>query len=176
LKRRHNCCRLLGQLTCRRLNSFHACGLVRSSCWIRVAQSFAGKRWGAYFWPRLGQEVLAAFVEGDPDPPIIVASLYNAEQMPPYEGDGLDSKHKKDPNVSGIKANSSLGGTGFNEIRFVIRRTKSRYSSMPSETLKLPRRTIHSLELMVIVTRSSGRKKMAARQATSSKRSTTTSR
>jgi type VI secretion system secreted protein VgrG len=62
--------------------------------------------------------VLAAFVESDPDPPVIVASLYNAEQMPPYEGDGLDSKHKKDPNVSGIKANSSLGGTGFNEIRF----------------------------------------------------------
>jgi type VI secretion system secreted protein VgrG len=89
-----------------------------SSCWIRVAQSFAGKRWGASFWPRLGQEVLVAFVEGDPDQPVIVGSVYNAEQMPPYEGDGLDSKHKKDPNVSGVKSNSTLGGTGFNEIRF----------------------------------------------------------
>ena len=89
-----------------------------SSCWIRVAQSFAGKRWGASFWPRLGQEVLVAFVEGDPDQPVIVGSVYNAEQMPPYEGDGLDSKHKKDPNVSGVKTNSTLGGTGFNEIRF----------------------------------------------------------
>src|SRR6516162_8469095 len=89
-----------------------------SSCWIRVAQSFAGKRWGASFWPRLGQEVLVAFVEGDPDQPVIVGSVYNAEQMPPYEGDGLDPNHKNDPNVSGIKTNSTLGGTGFNEIRF----------------------------------------------------------
>jgi type VI secretion system secreted protein VgrG len=89
-----------------------------SSCWIRVAQSFAGKRWGASFWPRLGQEVLVAFVEGDPDQPVIVGSVYNAEQMPPYEGDGLDSKHKRDPNVSGMKSNTTLGGVGFNEIRF----------------------------------------------------------
>ncbi|MBV8101762.1 MAG: type VI secretion system tip protein VgrG [Verrucomicrobia bacterium] len=89
-----------------------------SSCWIRVGQWFAGKRWGASFWPRLGQEVLVAFVEGDPDQPVIVGSVYNAEQMPPYEGDGLDSKHKNDPNVSGVKTNTTLGGIGFNEIRF----------------------------------------------------------
>ncbi|MGA8658071.1 MAG: type VI secretion system tip protein TssI/VgrG [Chthoniobacterales bacterium] len=89
-----------------------------SSCWIRVAQSFAGKRWGSSFWPRLGQEVLVTFEEGDPDRPIIVGSVYNAEQMPPYLGDGLDSKHKNDPNVSGIKTNTTLGGVGFNEIRF----------------------------------------------------------
>jgi type VI secretion system secreted protein VgrG len=89
-----------------------------SSCWIRVAQNFAGKRWGASFWPRLGQEVLVSFEEGDPDRPIIVGSVYNAEQMPPYLGDGLDTKHKNDPNVSGIKTNTTLGGVGFNEIRF----------------------------------------------------------
>jgi type VI secretion system secreted protein VgrG len=89
-----------------------------SSCWIRVAQSFAGKRWGASFWPRLGQEVLVAFVEGDPNQPVIVGSVYNAEQMPPYLGDGLDSKHKNDSNVSGIKSNTTLGGSGFNEFRF----------------------------------------------------------
>jgi type VI secretion system secreted protein VgrG len=89
-----------------------------SSCWIRVGQSSAGKRWGAYSWPRLGQEVLVAFVEGDPDQPVIVGSVYNPEQMPPYLGDGLDSKHKNDPNVSGIKSNTTLGGSGFNEIRF----------------------------------------------------------
>ncbi|MBV8141720.1 MAG: type VI secretion system tip protein VgrG, partial [Verrucomicrobia bacterium] len=89
-----------------------------SSCWIRVAQSFAGKRWGASFWPRLGQEVLVAFVEGDPDQPVIVGSVYNAEQTPPYLGDGLDSKHKNDSNLSGIKSNSTLGGSGFNEFRF----------------------------------------------------------
>jgi type VI secretion system secreted protein VgrG len=89
-----------------------------SSCWIRVAQLFAGKRWGSSFWPRLGQEVLVTFVEGDPDQPVIVGGVYNAEQMPPYEGDGLDPKHKTEPNISGIKTNSTLGGTGFNEIRF----------------------------------------------------------
>jgi len=89
-----------------------------SSCWIRVAQTFAGKRWGGSFWPRLGQEVLVAFVEGNPDEPVIVGSVYNAEQTPPYLGDGLDSKHKNDPNVSGIKSNTTLGGSGFNEFRF----------------------------------------------------------
>jgi type VI secretion system secreted protein VgrG len=89
-----------------------------SSCWIRVAQTFAGKRWGGSFWPRLGQEVLVAFVEGNPDEPVIVGSVYNAEQTPPYLGDGLDSKHKNDANVSGIKSNTTLGGSGFNEFRF----------------------------------------------------------
>lgn len=89
-----------------------------SSCWIRVGQQFAGKRWGASFWPRVGQEVLVAFLEGDPDQPVIVGSVYNAQQMPPYLGDGLDPEHKNDPNVSGIKTNTTLGGIGFNELRF----------------------------------------------------------
>lgn len=89
-----------------------------SSCWVRVAQQWAGKRWGTYFTPRIGQEVLVAFIEGDPDHPIIVGSVYNAEQMPPYLGDGPDDKHKNDPNVSGIKTNTTKGGQGFNELRF----------------------------------------------------------
>ena len=70
-----------------------------SSCWVRVGQLWAGKRWGASFWPRIGQEVIVAFLEGNPDAPIIVGSVYNAEQMPPYLGDGLDSKHPKDNKV-----------------------------------------------------------------------------
>lgn len=90
----------------------------KSTCWVRVAQISAGKRWGASFWPRVGQEVVVAFVEGDPDQPMIVGSLYNNQQMPPYLGDGLDDKHKNDPNVSGIKSNSTKGGEGFNEWRF----------------------------------------------------------
>ncbi len=89
-----------------------------SSCWIRVAQVWAGKRWGASFWPRIGQEVVVDFLEGDPDRPIITGSVYNAEQMPPYLGDGLDGKHKSDNKVSGIKSNTTKEGKGFNEWRF----------------------------------------------------------
>lgn len=89
-----------------------------SSCWVRVGQFWAGKRWGAFFWPRIGQEVIVDFLEGDPDQPIVVGSVYNARQMPPYLGDGPDSKHKNDPKVSGVKSCSTQGGDGFNEIRF----------------------------------------------------------
>jgi type VI secretion system secreted protein VgrG len=91
---------------------------LNSSCWVRVAQLWAGKRWGASFWPRIGQEVVVDFLEGDPDQPIIVGSVYNADQMPPYLGDGPDDKHKKDNKVSGIKTNTTPGGVGFNELRF----------------------------------------------------------
>jgi type VI secretion system secreted protein VgrG len=91
---------------------------ANSSCWIRVATVWAGKRWGATFLPRIGQEVIVDFLEGDPDRPIIVGSVYNADQMPPYLGEGPDSKHKNDPNLSGIKSNTTLGGQGFNEFRF----------------------------------------------------------
>jgi type VI secretion system secreted protein VgrG len=55
-----------------------------SSCWVRVASHWAGKQWGAIHIPRIGQEVVVDFLEGDPDQPIIVGSVYNAEQMPPY--------------------------------------------------------------------------------------------
>ena len=53
-----------------------------SSCWLRVAQVWAGKGWGAFFWPRIGHEVVVTFEEGDPDQPIIIGSVYNAENMP----------------------------------------------------------------------------------------------
>ena len=82
-----------------------------SSCWVRVAHDWAGKRWGAVFLPRIGQEVIVDFLEGDPDQPIIVGSVYNAQEMPPY---ALPDEKTK----STIKSNSSKGGDGFNEIRF----------------------------------------------------------
>ena len=83
-----------------------------SSCWIRVSQSHAGKGWGSIFIPRIGQEVLVAFEEGDPDQPVIVGSLYNAQEMPPY------SLPEEKTKTVLFKSNSSTGGGGHNEIRF----------------------------------------------------------
>jgi type VI secretion system secreted protein VgrG len=82
-----------------------------SSCWIRVSHSWAGKNWGAMWLPRIGQEVIVDFLEGDPDQPIITGRVYNGVQMPPYE---LPVEQTK----STIKSCSSKGGGGFNEVRF----------------------------------------------------------
>ncbi|MBO0720099.1 MAG: type VI secretion system tip protein VgrG [Blastocatellia bacterium] len=84
-----------------------------SSCWVRVSQNWAGKRWGAVFLPRIGQEVIVDFLEGDPDKPIITGRVYNGESMPPY-----DLTVSANKTMSAIKSNSSMGGGGFNEIRF----------------------------------------------------------
>jgi len=83
-----------------------------SSCWMRVSQLWAGKNWGGIHIPRIGQEVIVDFLEGDPDHPIITGRVYNAEQMPPYD---LPANKTQ----SGIKSRSSKGGTpaNFNEIR-----------------------------------------------------------
>lgn len=84
-----------------------------SSCWVRVSQNWAGKNWGAMFIPRIGQEVIVEFLEGDPDQPIITGRVYNAEQTVPYE---LPANQTQ----SGIKSRSSKGGgaANFNELRF----------------------------------------------------------
>ena len=88
-----------------------------SSCWVRVSQEWAGKNWGSMHVPRIGQEVIVDFLEGDPDRPIITGRVYNAEQMPPY---GLPAEMTK----STLKSNSSKGGVGFNEIRFEDKKDK----------------------------------------------------
>jgi type VI secretion system secreted protein VgrG len=82
-----------------------------SSCWLRVAQTWAGNRWGTMFIPRVGMEVLVSFIEGDPDQPVISGSVYNPQTMPPYD---LPEEKTK----STVKSNSSKGGEGFNELRF----------------------------------------------------------
>ena len=84
-----------------------------SSCWIRVSHPWAGKAWGAIAIPRLTQEVIVDFLEGDPDQPIITGRVYNAEQMPPYD---LPANKTQ----SGVKSRSSKSGTAanYNELRF----------------------------------------------------------
>ena len=82
-----------------------------SSCWVRVSQLWAGASWGGIHVPRIGQEVIVDFLEGDPDQPIVTGRVYNALAMPPY---GLPANATQ----SGIKSNSSKGGGGSNELRF----------------------------------------------------------
>lgn len=82
-----------------------------SSCFIRVSQGWAGGKYGMMFIPRIGQEVIVDFIEGDPDQPIIVGRVYNSDHMPPY--DLPDEKTK-----SVIKSTGSLGCSGNHEIRF----------------------------------------------------------
>ncbi len=82
-----------------------------SSCWVRVSHASAGKKWGAFYIPRIGQEVIIEFLEGDPDRPIITGRVYNGDAMPPYDLPSMATR-------STLKSNSSKGGQGFNEIRF----------------------------------------------------------
>jgi type VI secretion system secreted protein VgrG len=84
-----------------------------SSCWMRVSQPWAGKGWGAMMIPRVGQEVIVDFLEGDPDEPIVTGRVYNAEQMPPWALP--DNKTQ-----SGVLTRSSKSGSAgnANAIRF----------------------------------------------------------
>ncbi|ESW90496.1 type IV secretion protein Rhs [Mesorhizobium sp. LSJC285A00] len=83
----------------------------KSSCFVRVSQTWAGSGWGFIQIPRIGQEVIVDFIEGNPDLPIITGRVYNASQMPPY---GLPGNATQ----SGWKSNSSKGGGGYNELMF----------------------------------------------------------
>ncbi len=80
----------------------------KSSCWVRVSHPWAGKGWGTMAIPRIGQEVIIDFLEGDPDQPIITGRVYNGANMPPY---GLPAGAA----VSGLMSNSTKGGGGYNE-------------------------------------------------------------
>jgi type VI secretion system secreted protein VgrG len=82
-----------------------------SSAWIRVVQARAGDGWGSLTLPRIGEEVLIEFVDGDPRRPVVVGSLYNGSNVPPYE---LPDNRTQ----TGLKTRSTPGGGGFNELRF----------------------------------------------------------
>jgi type VI secretion system secreted protein VgrG len=84
-----------------------------SSCWIRVSQNWSGKGWGAMHIPRIGQEVIVEFLEGDPNRPLVTGRVYNTDQTVPYELPGAATQ-------SGVKSRSSPNGdqSTFNELRF----------------------------------------------------------
>jgi type VI secretion system secreted protein VgrG len=84
---------------------------AQSSCWIRVSTSWAGKGWGIVHVPRIGHEVIVGFEEGDPDLPIIIGSVFNADYMPP-------SELPKNKMISGLKSNSTPSGGGYNGMVF----------------------------------------------------------
>ena len=85
----------------------------KSSCFVRVGQIWAGKAWGAQYIPRIGQEVIVSFLEGDPDRPLVIGSVYNGANKPPFALP--DNKTQ-----SGIRSRSSMSGTAANcnELRF----------------------------------------------------------
>ncbi|MEZ5594303.1 MAG: type VI secretion system tip protein TssI/VgrG [Gammaproteobacteria bacterium] len=87
------------------------------SCWIRVSHPWAGKNWGMIHLPRVGQEVIVDFEEGDPDRPICTGRVYNGSSKPPYE---LPTWKAYATN----KSNTTKGGNGFNEIRYDDRKGK----------------------------------------------------
>jgi type VI secretion system secreted protein VgrG len=81
-----------------------------SSCWVRVATPWAGSKWGTLNIPRVGQEVVVTFVNGDPDQPLVIGSVYNSTNMPPV---GLP----EGKNYAGMKSRSVKAGAGsFNEF------------------------------------------------------------
>ncbi|HTV24732.1 MAG TPA: type VI secretion system tip protein TssI/VgrG [Polyangiaceae bacterium] len=88
-------------------------GDENSSCWVRVSQLWAGSNFGGIHIPRIGQEVIVDFLEGNPDRPIITGRVYNFDNQVPYE---LPANQTQ----SGIKSQSSKGGatSNFNELRF----------------------------------------------------------
>src|SRR3954447_8302557 len=82
-----------------------------SSCWLRVTQAWAGPGWGAFTLPRVGQEVVVSFLDGDPDRPLVTGCVYNGTNAPPYPLPDAQTR-------TIIKSSSSPGGSGFNELRF----------------------------------------------------------
>jgi type VI secretion system secreted protein VgrG len=84
----------------------------KSSCWIRVASPMAGNGWGFISLPRVGQEVVVDFLDGDPDRPLITGRVHNPEQLPPYE-------LPANATVTTLKSRSKKGAAAdFNELRF----------------------------------------------------------
>ncbi|MDH4273691.1 MAG: type VI secretion system tip protein VgrG [Gammaproteobacteria bacterium] len=91
----------------------------KSSCWVRVSQLWAGEGWGAMFIPRIGQEVIVSFVDGDPDRPLITGRVYHGDNLPPYP-------LPKNKNKSAIRSDTTPGGGTYNELMMDDTKDKTR--------------------------------------------------
>ncbi|WP_097460378.1 type VI secretion system Vgr family protein [Mangrovitalea sediminis] len=91
----------------------------QNTCWLRVAQDWAGQKFGSVFTPRIGQEVIVSFIQGDPDRPVVTGQLYNDKHRHPYS-------LPDDKTISGIRTRSTPNGAAdqFNELRFDDRKDK----------------------------------------------------
>ena len=116
--------------------SFHWEREGHDSCWMRVLQSWAGKQWGTQFIPRVGMEVVVNFLEGDPDRPLVVGCVYNADNMPTYALPG-------DKTQSGWKTRSTTGGGTSTSTSCAsrTRRARRRSTSTPRRTSPASSRT-----------------------------------
>jgi len=83
----------------------------KTTCWLRLAQSWAGDRYGSHWIPRVGQEVVISFEHGNPDRPLVMGCVYNGANQHPYELPAHKSR-------TTYKTLSTPGGGGFNELRF----------------------------------------------------------
>ncbi len=92
---------------------FHWDREAKYACWLRVVQPWGGKSWGQQWIPRIGDEVAVTYLEGDPDCPIVIGSVYNSDNMPVFSLP--DNKTQ-----SGILTHSTKGGgsSNFNMLRF----------------------------------------------------------
>ena len=89
---------------------------IKSSCWVRVAQASAGIGFGCVFIPRKGQEVVITFLEGDPDKPLVIGSVYNGINTPPYVSE--ERPRQASTTRSVIRTRSTPNSAGYNEISF----------------------------------------------------------
>jgi type VI secretion system secreted protein VgrG len=112
-----------------------------SSCWVRVAQVWAGKGWGTLFIPRIGTEVIVSFAEGDPDQPIIIGTVYNASRTVPYTLP--DEKNK-----STIKTMSVKEGQAGNEIRFDDTKDKEELHIHAQKNMTVKVENDHIIEIL----------------------------
>jgi type VI secretion system secreted protein VgrG len=102
----------------------------KSSCWVRVAQSWAGKGWGSLFLPRIGQEVVISFVDGDPDRPLVTGSVYNGENKPPVSLPAMQTQ-------STIRSRSSKEGAAGNEMRMEDKKDSEEFYFHAQKDMKI---------------------------------------